>query len=346
MKNSRHIAMLLTMVALTPVVSTVFSAVEDNWHDTFYQYRIPVVMEARKEGWNVVPITESDLTSRVNRSEEMKYDPLFFAHNQLKVVEVDDDGKVINPDPTAGFFIAPDSEELIKEPLTGKEQEIRIPTEARAYYLAKYTAEGGGKSPLYEYVQIHPVESRKNNKYLSSYEAPLIQKKVTAHERLLISDGQPMIIKAKNRWVSGLKEISVKKVKIVFLANVKKPGKHHYMFYYQPMCAWHLTIPSLKHSEIPANSAKVKRIGFAEKYTGTTQYCLGSNNNFDIWFAETTVKLTPNTPVPEKNSSEIKITSAKNEAQSFQVVLNPKKTFGFKKVTASDLISSCCGNVL
>ena len=88
---------------------------------------------------------------------------------------------------------------------------------------------------------------------------------------------------------------------------------------------------------MPQQSAKIRRSGTAEKYLGKTQYVLADNDFFEAWFAETTVKLTPNTPAPEQSARTVKITSAANELQSFQIVLAPKQSFMFKKISASDL---------
>jgi Glycoside hydrolase 123 N-terminal domain/Glycoside hydrolase 123, catalytic domain len=253
---------------------------------------------------------------------------------------VDDDSNVIDQNPSAGFYLVPVSEVLIGEALTGREQTIEIPTEAGAYYLVTFENKGAGNPPTTKYEQTFPLGSKdRSNQYLSSYMPRLLPRKKMAHECLLLSDGDTMALTVKDGFVTGLKSISVKKVKIVFLADIKKPGKKQWMLYYQPNNGYHLVVPELRHSKSPGLSAKVRRIGLGEKYLGNTRYSLGSNDFFSVWFAETTVKLTPNTPAPQQSSTGIKITCAKNEKQSFQLVLNPKQAFTFKKIRSTSLNS-------
>jgi len=331
--------MLIAMLALDIVASRALSVEEAGWFDTYYQYRIPVVLEAKEAGWNIVPIDASAITAAINKTEELKFDPLWFAWNQLKVVEVDDNGKVINSKMKGGFYLVPGSGELFTETITGKNQTVKIPTEKGAYYLVRYKSQGGGKSPLINYEQIFPIgNSMRKHAYMSSYEPPLLQQELKERECLLISDGQPMTVRVKDKFVLDIKEISVKKVKIAFLAEIEKPGRKNWMIYYQPMLGHYLTIPELRHAEMPKNIARIgEAIKSAEKYIGKTRYRLTSNDYADIWFADTTVKLTPETQAPGKSSNAINITSAKNEAQSFQIVLRPKQPFELKKIVPSNL---------
>ena len=96
MYRSKLITILIAMLALDVVVSKALSDDEAGWVDTYYQYRIPVVVEAKEAGWNAVSIDASAITLAINKNEELKFDPLWFAWNQLKVVEVDNKGKLIN----------------------------------------------------------------------------------------------------------------------------------------------------------------------------------------------------------------------------------------------------------
>ena len=115
MYRSRLVTMLIAMLALDVAASKALSVDEAGWVDTYYQYRIPVVLDVEKAGWNVAPIDQTKITERINRNEEMQFDPLFFAYNQVKVVEVDGDGNVIDPNTEAGFYLVSDSEELCTE---------------------------------------------------------------------------------------------------------------------------------------------------------------------------------------------------------------------------------------
>ena len=330
----------IVLLVITCVCPAAEAGNNDNWFNTFYQYRLPVVMEAKETGWHVVPVSQSDIVSRINRLEEMQFDPVWFAYNHLKIVEVDSDGRVIDPDPQAGFYLIPEKEELVSSDVIDKKDTVTIETEAGAYYLLRYRSEGADRSPAFRYDAIWPVgHELRRNAYQSSYEPKMLPKQSMQHERLLLSDGSPMALNINNQWVKGLKNISLKKACVRFLVNLKEPGRKYWMIYYQPLNGQNLVIPGLRRRKIPERSAKILRIGNAEKYTGDAGYRLAGNDCFTAWFAETTVKLTPNTPAPEKSSPVIRISSAANEAQSFQIVLNPKKSFVFKEIKSTALKS-------
>src|SRR3972149_1404681 len=90
------------------------------WLDTYYQYRVPIVIEAENAGWNIIPIDERAITAAINRLEELQYDPLYFAYNYLKVMEVGPDGSEKELGDKAGFFLLPAGEELFDEKKVGE----------------------------------------------------------------------------------------------------------------------------------------------------------------------------------------------------------------------------------
>ena len=329
---------VVTLVAASLLASAPASA-GSSWWDTYYQYRVPLTVESDRAGWSWIPIDEADITSKVNALEPLSFDPTFFAYNQLRVVEVDSTGNPVDSDPKAGFYVVPLSGNLITQRITGQEQVVEIPTEAGAYYLVEYRSHGGGKSPVLSYEQIFPMGSEmRKHAYFSSYEAPLLPKKMTSHQCLLISDGQPMSVRIKDRWVTGVKRISVRKVKIVFLAKFKKPGRKNWMLYYQPMCAWYLTVPQGRRAVTPSRTATAE-LGSAEKFVGRTRHAVAANDWAEIWFADTTVKITPTLAAPAGEPQAIRITAAANEGQSFQLVIRPRQPFDLQLANATDLTS-------
>ncbi len=84
-----------------------------DWADTFYQYRVPVTLEADAAGWTMVPLTPAKITSAINQLETLQFDPQWFAANHVKVVEIDDAGHPIRSVASAGFYLIPDGPELV-----------------------------------------------------------------------------------------------------------------------------------------------------------------------------------------------------------------------------------------
>ena len=73
-----------------------------------------MALDLEKAGWNVIPVDQAQITAAINKKQELQYKPVWFAYNYVKVVEVDDKGKVINPNPEAGFYLVPVSDELVE----------------------------------------------------------------------------------------------------------------------------------------------------------------------------------------------------------------------------------------
>ena len=333
----KRFVVVLVAVSVMMVVSSWGYACSAPWYKAAYQYRIPVVIESKETGWQVVPISEEEIYSAINRLEELVYnDEVTFDYNHFEAVAVDENGNTVDSKIEAGFYMVPAGPELASLAEWKEKKGLKIETEKDTHYIVRYKA-AGGISPVSGYLQHYPLDyERRGNKYRASYEQhKLLPKTLTEQQRLLLADGSPMKIGFSR--VKGLEELSVRKVKIEFLANVKKPGRQLLMLYFQPNNGHHLTIPEKSRANVPENTAKVVRKGMAEKYEGKTRYRVGSNDFFTAWFAETTIKFTPNTPPPDSSSSSIRISSAKNEAQSFQIVLQPKKSFSFRGVTATVL---------
>ena len=335
----------LLVGAAAALCSAPVTAEDPRWSDPFYQYRLAVEVQADATGWTFVPITAEQVTETINALEEFHFDPLWFAFNQVRIERVTpnvgDDKLLV----TAGFYLVPDSEELFTEPVTGQDQQESIPTEAGAYSLVRYRSPGGNRSPVFHHwlypdwdSLIPDREQAKRFDLPASYEPALLPRGRDGHECLLRSDGQPLLIRVKDEYVEQVTDVSVKKVKFAFLADIDRPGPQQWMLYYQPMCGQHLMTPQLRRDNVPSQTARARWTGPAEKFTGRTRYRIGGDARADLWFAETTVKLTPQTPVPDVSDDTIRIRCARNEAQSLQIVMRPKRPLEFKRVEISDLV--------
>ena len=259
----------------------------DEWEDSFYQYRIYVDLDVASEGWNVVALSESDISTAIGELEEYSFDPIFLAYNHVRVVEVDEFGFVTDLAPDAGFHLIGSEEELAPGDPT-----LPLGTKKDAYYLVDFVSEGGRFPPTVGYEQVFPVgEPPRTHAYMSSYVPRLLPKKRSTHRCLLRSDGSDLKLSGEKSA-----KISVRECTIAFLANFETSGRKHFVLYYQPFGAHYLKIPNRCHPIVPASSATVTRIATAEKYVGKTKYGLPSNDAFRVWFADTTIKLTPNSP--------------------------------------------------
>jgi hypothetical protein len=303
----------------------------NDWHDAFYQYRAPLVVEVAEAGWQRVPVSEPQIIAAINRLEEMTWRPHSFGYNHVKVVGTG--GK------DAGFFLVPEGPELIDPGLLGQQDTIEIPTDAHTYYLLQYTSEGGGMQPANGYRPIFPVghELRYQN-YEVSHEPRLLPMGRSEREQLLFSDGSPLKLEIAGPRVQPVQQISLRKAQIVFLAEFDRPGRHYWTLYYQPINGHNIALPRRRHDSLPAEKAEILRLGSAEKFIGRTAHRLEVDGPLGAWFAETTIKLTPNTPVPGTAVNPvIRIAAAAREAQSFQLVLAARQEAHIENITLTEL---------
>ncbi len=309
-------------------------AAESRWGEPFCQYRIPAEVVVEQPGWTVLPITEADISSSIGRLEEYVFEPIFLDYNQLQMREVDETGREMDRRLEGGFFLITSDRELVHQDPTQA-----ITTKKDAYYLVRFMSEGGRFPPTVGYEQVFPVgEPPRTHAYMSSYVPRLLPKARMRHECLLRSDGHDLKLSANDHLV-GATEISVCRTRMALIAHFKTAGRKQLVFYYQPSGAHYLKIPMQRRSRLPTQTATQVTLGDAEKRFGNTRYALRSSAAFDAWFADTTVKLTPQTPVPDKRRASIQISTAANEAQSFQVILSPKREFSLERVEVSALRS-------
>ncbi|MBB75516.1 MAG: hypothetical protein CMJ75_13500 [Planctomycetaceae bacterium] len=331
MQSGKTIGVLLCWVT---GLAGIVDADDSRWVEPYHQYRIPVEVMVEQSGWSVLSITEEEISSAIGRLEEYAFEPIFFAYNQLKMVEVDASGKLLRGSLRGGFCLVTDGRELAHQDPTQA-----IATVKNAYYLVRFLSEGGRFPPTVGYEQVFPVgEPPRNHAYMSSYVPRLLPKKRMRHECLLRSDGNDLQLSANDHLV-GAREISVRRSRIALVADFKEAGRKRLVLYYQPSGAHYLKIPTLRRPTLPLHRATQVTVGAAEKRLGKTRYALRSNKAFDAWFADTTVKLTPATPVPGQHCASIQISTAANEAQSFQLILSPKSNFSFERVEVSVLRS-------
>lgn len=311
----------------------------DTWHDTFYQYRLPVHITAEEAGWHVVPLTEKDILSRINVREPMPYDLRWFAYNHLKAVETDASGRVLDKSTDAGFYLIVDSGELIDNDMIEAATEmIHVPVERGAKYLLSYTASGAGASPILGFKSSFPVMHPLSvGAFLYSFEPRMLPVDRTSREVMIVPNTATMPLHVKGRFVRGLERMSLRRAQVVFLARFDSPGTKHLELYYQPLTGHYLTVPEKRRQSIPGNCAAIDRIGDVDTYEGTTRYGVYEDSRLSVSFAETTVKITPEMHQPAQSRDKIRICAAANEKQSFQLVLHPRNDIHIDSISCSDI---------
>ena len=333
--NMSHVPRLpvLTLVFLLSVTSTesLSKLVGAEWGDSFYQYRIPLEVQVETPGWNRIPVTAEQVSTAISELEEYSFIDKFLAYDQLEFRERGLDGGSTGLLPIH-YHLVPTSGELVSS-----SELMPIPTERDAFYLVEFASVGGVFPPTVGYEQVFPIgDPVRNHAYHSSYVPRLLPKASMHHECLLQSDGTDLTLRWDPRQIKQ-RHISVRRCELHLLGHFQDVGRHLIYLYYQPTDAHYLKIPRHRRERLPASEVAMVVVGSAEKYLGDTQYRLNPFSAGDVWFADTTVKLTPQTPAPAEERSEVHIQAAANESQSFQIVINPAVDFRIDQVAVTKL---------
>ena len=338
------VSVLRCVSSLLPVILVLLSrpvAADEDWADSFYQFRIPVEVEAAETGWHVLPVDAERITREINRVGPFRFDPQYLAFNHVKLVEVDESGKAIDVTVDGGFTLVRGGPELAAEALAGKGDKNTISVTPGDYHLMRFTSSGGGKCPALAYEPIFPPGTPlRRHVYRISYIAPLLPQSKRTHDVLFVPDGKEMELLVRGRFIGTIHDISVRSAKIRLMANITKPGVRRFHLYYQPMGSHHLQVPVRRRDEVPRQVATLRSVGAAAEYTGDTRYRVGDSASVRAWFAESTVKITRKRRVPRQVRRGIRIKAAANESQSFQLVLTPRRATTLDSVTLSALTGS------
>ena len=197
----------------------------DDWVDSFYQFRLPLEIDAEAGGWQVLPIDAERITRAINRMGPFRFDPHYLAFNQVKLVEVDASGKVIDNAVEGGFTLVRSGPELAAAVLAGEGDKQTISVTPGGYHLLRFTSSDGGKCPALAYEPIFPPGTPlRRSVYRISYFAPLLPQARQTHDVLFVPDGKSMELMVRGRFIGTIHDISVRAAQIQLLANVSGAG--------------------------------------------------------------------------------------------------------------------------
>ena len=240
------------------------------------------------------------------------------------------------------------SDSVISHRFPNLENVPHAPLELGAYYLFSYwgRVDTIGGCPAGRLISIRAFTrgwaEDSDNDYPISYIPKLWRKSWTKYEQVLKpylhwNEGGAIRFSGPLNGNAQVDDVSFRKMRLVFLADLDRPGRHRWHVYYQPLNGENLTVPQLRRPEVPSVQAKLVSVERAQKFLGKTRYRVDSTESLDAWFAETTVKLSPQTLVPDATSDTVRITCARNEKQSFQLVIRPRQSIAFSGIEVSDL---------
>jgi len=349
------------------------------WADEFYQYRIPIEVTVSSAGLQQLPVTSDTIVNAINQIEDIDYSAKYFDYNNVKLVEYDDNGSIVDSDDSGGFYISYAGPELITngsfenetggvaaswswnyngnyEVVSGQSHDgskcLRIVSSvlegdgginqalssitANTPYVFSYWC----KSEITDY-GTNPSLLGGVVTYLEVSYFPYLRSKYWRQYKLAVNEPNSQSVSCRiSRYHVGtmyFDDISFRQARYDLLINPANTGPKKYMLYYQPTETISRVLPERWLETVPATVAAVGSVGSAQRYDSIVKYSVYSDSSCDIWFAESTQKITPAMSAPALQKSGITIESARNERQSFQLVLNPKAALTIDTASISDL---------
>ena len=85
---------------------------------------------------------------------------------------------------------------------------------------------------------------------------------------------------------------------------------------------------------------KQDQVDLNQTATGGYGYFINQDQKASVWWAEGAYKVLKDAPVPKKSQSRVSLSAAKNEYESFIIVVNPESEMENFRISVADFTSS------
>lgn len=329
-----------------------------DWKQEDCQYRLTCEVSVPKPGWYEVILPENLPQQEASRLSGFPFRPESFSFNRVHICAITPQGEKALPE--SGYYLLPAGEELIPGDLPfpaeagkgegaqekdGKLQylvdsprgkQIAIPVEAGKMYLCKFKNSGGGSPPTVIYEPIFEKGSRiRKYNYNVSYLPRLLRQGLAEYEILLQPDkNDKMLFYYTGSFMGKIHSLSLKETRITLLIHFDKPGTQRFRLYFQPVNSGiYLSVPEKRMTAgVPAGKITGTLIS-SEKQKSDNNGLLFQSDWADVFTTPATAKITPSLSLPNHKIPCVKLSTARNEKESFQLVIAPKRNF---KITGID----------
>jgi len=325
---------------------------ESLWKEEDFQYRLTLEATVSKPGWQEVVIPENLPIEEASRLSGFPIRPESFSFNRVRLFEVTPQGEKHLPD--AGYYLLSNGKELVPEELkfpvgegngegasekngmlqhllkSQHGKQVAVPVEAGKLYLCRFSNSGGGSSPTYLYEPIHEEGSRlRKYNYRISYVPRLLKKELSEYKVLVQPDADgKMLLFYTGTFMGKLHSLSFAETRIALMVHFDKPGTRRFRLYYQPVNAG--VFLSVPEKQMEGSSCAGKTDGkllSSEKQSASSAGRLVRSGVMEVFGVLPTEKLTPSSSLPDHEIPCVNLSAARNEKESFQLVIVPKRNF-------------------
>jgi len=349
-----------SQVLLPALCVAAVATAADNWSDTFYPFRVPLRIEVPAAGAYLLDLDPRLITDWINEADVFGFRPEHFAHDNVRLCEVDKNGNATPLD--AGFCLVVDRELVTNggfERITADRPEgwqvthtnfvLRQYDDGSGWYMS---ALGGDRNAC---IQTVPTAKHTWYRYASRFcgynpGAPQIMRVGKSWQPVYRSWFDPYLTTSVWREVSYLfytgdksdwqndtvqvrfelfdgavDDISVRECRVGLVAGFATPGKKELCLYYAPLEGVMPSPPTRRADSLPPTTLAIQRTGPVETFYNDVAYRLPISNVLaDVWAAASVLKVLPDAVPPRAERDAIEFACARNEAEAMQVILRPK----------------------
>ncbi|MBI3921947.1 MAG: hypothetical protein HY318_11070, partial [Armatimonadetes bacterium] len=334
---------------MLPFMLTFFFAsplLASDWLDSFYPYRVPITINVPTPGRYQIELTPESVTEWINEQADLKFNPRFFAFDNVKLVEVDAKGAVINAKVEAGYRMLVGKELVINGDFEQQEsgKPVGWSVQHEAFKLERsshdgswcMTTTGADRFGCVQDVPTNPHTWYRFSCWAKGADAvtPQITRKGQGQwwqpiEHTWCDPYLPLQgwfqreyyfnTGDKSNWASeqlqvrferytgAVDDVSVRECQVASVLKADKPGAKRYWLYYSPLEGVTPQVPSQVVALLPEKRLTTRRAGRVERLEEGVVYSLTSSALADVWYAATTRKVLEETPPPTLRRSRIEV---------------------------------------
>lgn len=334
-----------------------FAAPARPWADGSKQYRVTLEVNAVGKGWQEISLGAEILVKKASELSGFPFRNESFSPKQVKLTQITASGE--KELEKAGFYLLTSNKEMIpaglKLPSVKGEgggafekggmlqhlvkhrfgKQVAIPVKGGRFYLCRFRNSDGGSSPTSLYEPIHDKGTRlRKYNYNISYIPRLLPQSATDFEVLVQPDVDgKMLLFYEGRFMGKVHSLSLTETRPALMVNFPAKGKYKLNLYYQMVNnGVYLIKPDLKMPQTAAAKKVTPVILDAQKQISPREGKLYSSAYANIYGMSAMEKITPSLAMPENVIPALNISAAKNERESFQIVIAPRENFTLSAV--------------
>ena len=369
MRNSKIMRGLLGLAYAGMLAACAYAGAE--WDDVYYPFRVPIEVQVPAAGEYLLDLTAGEITAWVNEQADFRFRPDLFAFENVRLVEIDAGGNVIDADVEAGFRYVPGAELVVNGDFEQQAEGVPLGWEISAPGFALeqtshdaswcMTATGEDRHACQQ-----QVATEKNTWYRfagwtrgsvacgpyitpaegvwrlvrHSWQDPFSPPDRWVRREVFFNTGEKQnwlrdeLVIRLERQTGAVDDLSLQACAQGFVLHAASAGRKRYRLYYSPLEGITPSTPGTLAARLPTQVLQAERAGNPEWLDSGLEYALHDDALGEVWFASSLLKLQERSPAPAARRESIRLSCAKNESEAFQIVFKPRAAGEIQSIRA------------